>query len=353
MLLNPDGYWLYSENPDDNWGFMYKDGKEKTFNVRYPQAWDRIMESSAGKFIANEGIFIYESIYPMNIDMISSTGSGEANGSSRFSIASEDYFWKLLVFLPEKLFSEMLKTHVLNIAPIYLIFLVIISIFSWLLTKSKIIQIRANEKLKSSLDEKDLLLREIHHRVKNSLALVSGFVGLYRSNYSDQSNDDFFDAIQQKIYTISLVHTYLYQSSDIENISLKSYLNILLDNILQNLSMSTENVELILEMEDIFMTAKETIAIGLILSEFAINSLKHAFPDNRNGKIAVKGNKEGTGYVIIYSDNGIGLPEDFTIKDSDSLGMIIIESLTGQLEGNLSITTGHNSTFTIKFPVID
>ncbi len=350
MLLNSDSYWLYSENPDDNWGFMYKERKERTFSIRYPQAWDEIMESSAGSSITDEGIFIYESMYPLYKDMVSSTGSGEAYGRSEFYIASEDYFWKLVVFLPEKLFSKMLKTHFLDIAPIYIIFLVIISIFSGLLTKSKIIQIQANEELKRSLDEKELLLREIHHRVKNSLALVSGFVALYRNNYPDQSNDEFFDAIQQKIDTISLVHTYLYQSSDIENISLKSYLNVLMDNILQNLSVSTENAELNLEMEDIFMTAKDTIAIGLILSELAINSLKYAFPDNRKGKIIVKSSKEGSGYVIIYSDNGIGLPEDFTFKDSDSLGMILIESLTKQLKGSLSITTGHDSTITISFP---
>ena len=352
MLLNSDSYWLYSGNPDDNWGFMYKERKERTFSIRYPQAWDEIMESFAGSSITDEGIFIYESIYPLYKDMVSSTGSGEAYGRSEFYIASEDYFWKLVVFLPEKMFSKMLKSHVLDIAPIYSIFLVIISIFSGLLTKSKIIQIQANEELKRSLDEKELLLREIHHRVKNSLALVSSFVGLYRSNYTDKSNNDVcFNAVQRKIDTISLVHTYLYQSSDIENINLKSYLQDLLESMLNNLGSSTGIITLTLVSEDIFMTAQPTISVGLIISELAMNSLKHAFPDNRNGTITVNIRKLNSDYIINYADDGPGLPEDFKMGDSDSMGMILIKALTEQLEGNLRITTGPDSTFTITFPV--
>lgn len=350
FLLNADSYWLYSRYPEKSWSFMYKDRQDIKFGNENPDIWNDMLNRNTGILKDSDNTYIFVTVSPMHDPMKTSTGSSDASGKSS-ALDPDDYFWKIVSDLPDTVFYTLTRKIITGMMILIFIVITIALILSIILAKLWYIQNLSEQQVRKSLEEKELLLREIHHRVKNSLALVSSFVVLYRVENSGHSNDEFFDALKQKIDTISLVHTYLYQSSDIENINFKSYLKDLIESMLNNLVVSAGNVTLDFEVEDIFMTEKPTISIGLIISELVINSLKHAFPNDKAGKIAVKGTKEGTDYVIIYSDNGIGFPEGFTIKDSDSFGMIIIESLIGQLEGNLSNTTGHNSTITISFPV--
>ncbi|MCK5197846.1 MAG: sensor histidine kinase, partial [Spirochaetales bacterium] len=352
FLLNADSYWLYSQDPEKNWAFMYKDKQDVNFKSVHPSIWAVINSAGCGTIRESKGIYIFTTVTPLRDCMQTSTGSPEAEGISA-DLEPEDYFWKMVSYLPD----TALKSLAGRIAGKMLLLMTVVItgaiLLAIMLSKLWFVQKTSEHQVRKSLEEKELLLREIHHRVKNSLALVSSFVGLYQGEHTEQSNDEFFDAIQQKIDTISLVHTYLYQSSDIENISLKSYLRVLLDNLLQNLAVSTGNVELNLDLEDIFMAAKETISIGLIISELAMNSLKYAFPDKQKGRISVQIARKGQKYIIIYSDDGIGLSKDYATRGSDSLGIVLVEALTQQLNGSLSITTGPNSTFTIRFPVIN
>ncbi len=351
FLLNADSYWLYSRYSEKSWSFMYKDHQDIKFGNENPDIWENMLNQDTGLLKDSANTYIFVTVSPTHDHMKTSTGSSSANGKSS-SFDSEHYFWKIVAELPDAVFYTLAKSIAAQMIILIISIITIAFVLSIMLAKLWYIQKLSEQQARKSLEEKELLLREIHHRVKNSLALVSSFVGLYQGENPEQINDGFFDSLKQKIDTISLVHTYLYQSSDIENISFKSYLKDLLESMLNNLVVSTGNVTLDLEVEDIFMTAKPTISIGLIISELTINSLKYAFPDNEAGKITVKISKEELEYVIAYSDNGIGLPDGFTIKDSDSLGMILIESLTEQLGGTLSVITGLKSSFTIRFPVI-
>lgn len=120
--------------------------------------------------------------------------------------------------------------------------------------------------------------------------------------------------------------------------------------MLNNFVISNRNITLNLDIEKISMPAKMVISLGLIISELAMNSLKHAFPENSSGELNLKISKDDNFYTIVYSDNGKGLPEDFSIETSDSLGMVIISSLTDQMNGKLEITTGKGSSFTFIIP---
>lgn len=349
-LLNADSYWLYSRNPEQNWSFMYEDKLKQNFVNSNSDIWNKMLSMDSGiiKNMNNTYIFITVSPMPDHLHVTTVKSSLESNNLNWYP---ENYFWKIVADIPDSVFYKLAFKIVSGMVIFILSVIIVSAILSVMLAKLWYIQKLSEQHTQKSLEEKELLLREIHHRVKNSLALVSSFVGLYQGEHPEQSKNDFFDELQQKINTISLVHTYLYQSSDIEHISFKSYIKVLLENMLDNFVISTGNIGLDLDVEDVFLPAKSTISIGLIISELTINSLKYAFPNNETGKITVKFTQEGSDYVLIYSDDGIGLPDSFNIKNSDSLGMILIESLTEQLGGTLNIITGSNSTFTIKFSI--
>jgi two-component sensor histidine kinase len=349
-LLNSDSYWLYSIDPEKSWSFMYKDRLNQTFGYTNPEIWNDMQFLDSGVLKNSDCTYIFITVSPLHENMNTSTGSSSATGKSSI-LDTDDYYWKIVADIPDTDLYTLVEKILYKMMILIVIVIVVTVILSVILAKLWYIQKLAGQQTKKSLEEKELLLREIHHRVKNSLALVSSFVGLYQGENSDEKNDSFFDSLQQKINTISLVHTYLYQSSDIENISLKSYIKDLLESMIDKFVISTGHIGLDLELADIFMPAKPTISVGLIISELTINSLKYAFNHKEDGTISIQGSMEDGQLILIYSDNGEGLSESFDIQNSGSLGMILIDSLTKQLNGVLTVKTGKNFSFTIKFPL--
>ena len=349
-LLNRDSYWLYSKNIKQNWGFMFENRKNLNFKNFYPGVWEKMLNSDINKLKTEQGFFIYKTVYPLKYYMFTSTGAGTAYGSSK-TVNEEEYFWKIVAFIPEKLFVNLVTEILLSMRLLLFIIFGSALVISVLLSKLWIVQKTAEQNIAKNLKDKELLLREIHHRVKNSLSIVSSFIGLYSSSFEDEKNNFLFDGLRQKIETISLVHTYLYQSSDIEHITLSDYLETLVQHIINELSFGIMEITPKFYLLDIKLTAKITITLGLIISELTMNSLKHAFPDKPKGTISIKSFKDSENLVIVYSDNGQGLPEDYVINNSDSLGMGLIDSLVMQLKGELIISTGIDSSFTIRFPV--
>ena len=351
FLLNNKSYWLYSSDLDKNWAFMYENKNNKNFVNEYPQVWDQILSELSGIIEESDGIYIFTTVSPLQSHENTSTGSSSAYSKSEM-LDPDDYFWKLAVYLPSKVLLDLRKMVVADMLLLIIGTFIAALLLSIILSRLWFVQKLSELQTRKSLEEKELLLREIHHRVKNSLSLVSSFIGLYRNENDEESNDAFYNALQQKIETISLVHTYLYQSNDIENINLKHYLKELLENTLNNLAVSDGSIRLQLDIQDLNLPAESVIPIGLIISELSINSLKHAFPDNKSGIISIKIYLHESIYTIVYSDDGIGLPEDFSVEKSNSLGMILIESLTEQLGGNLDIKSGQDSSFTFRIPMI-
>ncbi len=194
-----------------------------------------------------------------------------------------------------------------------------------------------NEQLKKLLGEKEWLLKEIHHRVKNNLQIVISLLNT-QSAYLD--NEDALAAIQnsqQRMHTISLIHQKLYQSENLSVIDMFWYMNALVSYIRECYS-SEKNVQFVLDLQPVFLDAAQAVPVGLITNEAVSNAMKYAFPEKKDGVIRVWFKQIGHHkYNLGIADNGVGLPENVNMDKSESLGMNLMKGLTGQLDGTFSV----------------
>ena len=208
---------------------------------------------------------------------------------------------------------------------------------------------RAEGLLTTSLKEKELLLREIHHRVKNSLQLISSLLSLQASEIDDETIIAKYKESENRIHTIALIHENLYQSTNISNINFRNYVEILVEDIINSYSIDTNHVKTTLELGNYNLGIETAIPLGLIINELVSNSLKHAFNKHDNGEIKIKLEKNDETYKFTVKDNGIGLPEGFNFEETTSLGILLINSLVNQLEGKISVEVNEGTIFIINF----
>ncbi len=201
---------------------------------------------------------------------------------------------------------------------------------------------RANELIKEqsksidkTLKQKEILLQEVHHRVKNNLQLIASLLNLQLMNLSDGTAKKAIEESKSRVQAIALMHKGLYQDDNYSSVDLKSYVNELVGN-LKTLSHSSERtVNFNVSVDPIMLNIDQSVPIGLILSELISNSLKHAFKQVEDGQISVSIKKRDEQFVLNYSDNGCGLPENFKIEEQESLGFTVIQALTDQLGAKL------------------
>ena len=192
-----------------------------------------------------------------------------------------------------------------------------------------------------------MLLREVHHRVKNNMQIISSFLSLQSSQVFDKRDADLFTVVQDRVKSMALVHDNLYHSEDLSRIKFKDYISALSSQMFANYKESS-NIKLITDILDVTLNMETAIPLGLIISELITNSLKHAFPDN-TGEISIKMYDEGEKFVLIFNDNGVGLPKDFDIKNPKKLGLKLINTLVEQLEGVLELETSRGTEYKIIF----
>ncbi|WP_263603247.1 histidine kinase dimerization/phosphoacceptor domain -containing protein [Chryseobacterium sp. PET-29] len=206
-----------------------------------------------------------------------------------------------------------------------------------------------NEQLKKLLGEKEWLLKEIHHRVKNNLQIVISLLNT-QSAYLD--NEDALMAIQNsqhRMHAMSLIHQKLYQSDNLATIDMSWYIYELINYIKECYS-SEKNISFVMDVDKIFLDVAQAVPLGLILNEAVNNTIKYAFPDSRRGEVQVSFKKSENGeYKLMISDNGIGLPDDFNIDETESLGMNLMRGLTDQLEGNFTLESRNGLKITVNF----
>ncbi|MGC9517277.1 MAG: PAS domain S-box protein [Methanomicrobiales archaeon] len=208
----------------------------------------------------------------------------------------------------------------------------------------------AKDKLIEALSEKEILLKEIHHRVKNNLQIISSLLRLQSRYIEDEKIGEILNDSQNRVRSMSMVHEKLYQSEDLSKIDLEEYVNNLVTELFRSYSKSAGRVKLNVEVCKILIDADKAINFGLIINELLSNSLKHAFPDNREGEIFVKFYQNRFyHYILKIIDNGIGLPDDFDCSNSKSLGMRLINNLCNQLNGDMEIICHNGTTFVITF----
>lgn len=198
---------------------------------------------------------------------------------------------------------------------------------------------KADEMLRASLSEKELLLKEVHHRVKNNLQIISALLYLQSSNLTDDSTEKIFKDSQDRIKSMALVHENLYKSKDLGNVNFNDYLKQLISHLSQSYGDLSQKISFKVNSDKVFLNINTAIPCGMIINELISNSLKHAFPDGRCGEICIDLSSENDGYRLIVSDNGIGIKGDLNIEDSKTLGLRLIDTLIKQIDGKISFYT--------------
>jgi len=206
----------------------------------------------------------------------------------------------------------------------------------------------ADEKLLASLHEKEILLKEIHHRVKNNLQVISSMLSLQSMNIDPQLNSIFRES-QDRIRSMALIHEKLYGSSDLSCIDFGEYVQSLTAYLLRSYSSGNHTIKLNTDVSDILLGIDLAIPCGLIINELVSNSLKYAFPGGRAGTITVSMRRDGEQYILVVGDDGVGMPLDLDYRKTGSLGLQLVDLLNEQLEGSIGMSRSGGTWFTIRF----
>jgi PAS domain S-box-containing protein len=204
--------------------------------------------------------------------------------------------------------------------------------------------------LKSSIKEKEVLLKEIHHRVKNNMQIISSLLNLQAHHVEDdEMAGDVLKESQNRVRSMAIVHEKLYQSKDLTHIKFDDYIQRLVLDLFYSYGISEDQIKPVINVEDLMLNIETAVPLGLIISELVSNSLKHAFPEGREGELKLSLKKRDDTYELIVSDDGIGFPEDLNYKNTDSLGLGLVNSLVGQIDGTISMDSNHRTKFKIIF----
>ena len=208
-----------------------------------------------------------------------------------------------------------------------------------------------NNTIVASLKEKETLLQEIHHRVKNNLQVISGILSLQNSNITDEKSKQLLAESQDRIQSIALLHKTMYQNDNFNLVNFKTYINELITYINQTNKNLNKDIVIKQEIEDLSFSIDTAIPLSMLMNEIITNCYKHAFINLDKGKIFISIQKDNSsnGYLLIVKDNGIGLPQNYNKDKSNSIGFDLIYGLSEQLDGNITINTNNGTEFIIKF----
>jgi len=210
----------------------------------------------------------------------------------------------------------------------------------------------ANLELERRVQEKDLLLSEIHHRVKNSLQVVSSLLSLEAARIQDTGVIEMLQNTQNRIRSMATIHQTLYQSKDFASVDFHAFLQSFVPTLVQSYSADASRIGLDVRVEDIRLPIDAAIPCGLIVNELVSNVLKHAFPEGRRGRIGIEFVHDGARTAILaVSDDGVGLPEGFQFERFDTLGNQLVYMLSGQIGGKVEVHPNGPTRFVVRFPL--
>ena len=211
-------------------------------------------------------------------------------------------------------------------------------------------RMRAEEQIKVSLEEKEVLLKEIHHRVKNNLQVISSLLSLQSRCIEDQSVLELFQESQNRIRSMALIHEKLYRSQDLVRIDFAEYIRNLATHLVRSYRANLGTVNLKVDANDVSLSVDAAVPCGLIINELVSNSLKHAFIDGREGEIRIELRSDRDHQLtLIVGDNGVGFPRDLDFRSTESLGMQLVNTLTNQLDGTVELHSNGGTEFKITF----
>lgn len=210
---------------------------------------------------------------------------------------------------------------------------------------------RLAARMKASLYEKELLLREIHHRVKNNMQVISSLLKIQARHIKDKQAAEKFKESQDRITSMSLIHEQLYQSNDLSRIDFGSYVNKLVNSLRCSFGPSAEKIAVNIECEDIFLGIDVAIPLGLIVNELVSNSFKYAFPSKKEGTVSISLRRTQNNWAeLTIGDSGVGMPEDLDFSNLKTFGIELVRDLAEhQLSGRIEIKHNGRTEFRIKF----
>jgi two-component sensor histidine kinase len=213
------------------------------------------------------------------------------------------------------------------------------------------------EQIEGSLREKEVLLREIHHRVKNNLQIISSLLNLQAGSTADKRANEILEESKNRVKSMALIHEKLYQTKNFSSLDIHEFIAELIKNLFNSYGIDSSNVKTDLSIDKINLNADQAVYLGLLVNELVSNSLKHAFKSTLHDS-AADGQKKifigiqknsGNGYSIKISDNGCGFPENINFKNTESLGLQLVMSLVKQLDGEITLNNNFGTEFLIKF----
>lgn len=210
---------------------------------------------------------------------------------------------------------------------------------------------RAQSQIRASLEEKEVMLKEIHHRVKNNLQVISSLLYLQSQQIEDPDLRELFMQSRDRVRSMALVHEKLYQSGDLARIDYKNYLETITKSLMQTYREQSRTVRLELDLEQIFIPVDSAIPCSLLVNELLTNSMKHAFKGRDSGVISIRLRRDDDMIELVVGDDGVGFPEGLDFRQTETLGMQLVVNLVGQLRGELQEDFSNGATFTIRYPL--
>jgi PAS domain S-box-containing protein len=215
---------------------------------------------------------------------------------------------------------------------------------------------RVEERLRKSLAEKEILLREVHHRVKNNLQIIASLLRLQSAHVKDEAARTVFQESQDRVRSMAIIHEEIYRSNDLSRVNMRAYLGNIARSLYRSYGMKPSGVAVTAEdVEDVGLDMDTAIPCGLIVNELVSNALKHAFPGGRQGKVTMGLRQmEEDSFELVVRDDGVGMPPDLDIRKTDTMGLRLVTSLAEhQLQGLVDVERGKGTAFRIQFgPVI-
>ncbi len=218
-------------------------------------------------------------------------------------------------------------------------------------TKYLIESEQLSENLKHALDDKDILMKEGHHRIKNNLIVLQSLLRLQMRDIKDEKAKEYFTDAQNRVKSIGMIHEMLHRSEDLSRVKISEYIYKFVKMLFNNYKVESQQIKLQFDVQEMVLDVDTTVALGLIVNELVSNALKYAFTDGRQGELLISLKKtDELEYVLSVKDNGAGLPDDFDIDKTESLGLTIVNTLSGQLDGRLEILGNGGAEFRVTFP---
>jgi two-component system, sensor histidine kinase PdtaS len=209
----------------------------------------------------------------------------------------------------------------------------------------------AEDRLKLALHEKEVLLKEIHHRVKNNLQIIISLLFLQAKKNDDPASTSALMDSQTRVKSMALVHEKLYQSENLSSIDFAGYLSNLVSNLMVTYGADNRRIRVTVSANDLPLTINTAIPLGLIMNELVSNTLKYAFPEGREGELSIEGHADGDTMQITVRDNGVGLPDSLDWRYTESLGLHLVQMLTRQLKGTIDMSREGGTEFRLTIPV--